>query len=70
MEPFYAAANCDQVPTVEEWTKWMHEAPADQAAGLLRHAHSCLAQNVKEQRWGELLTIAERILRERNILQP
>ena len=67
MDTYYMAANCDQVPTVEEWIKWMHEAPEAQALGLLRHAHSCLSQSVQNQLWGELINIAERALQERNI---
>jgi len=63
----YIAANCDEIPTTEEWTKWMKNAPADQALGMLHHAHSCLSQNVKNQRWGVLIGVAEQILRERSI---
>jgi len=63
----YIAANCDQIPSIHEWTKWMNEAPADQAVGLLRHAHSCLSQNVQNQQWGVLIGIAEDILKARSI---
>lgn len=61
------AANCDETPTVDVWTKWVTEAPPETALKLRQHALMCLAQNVQSQQWGELIGIAERVLRERDI---
>jgi hypothetical protein len=58
------AANCDQVPTVEWWTEAMRQSGTKEASKLVRHAQLCLRQNPQ---WGELLTIAERIVSERGI---
>ena len=57
----------DEIPTTEKWTKWMTEAPADEALRLRQHALSCLHQNVHAQQWGVLIGIAEQILRVRGI---
>jgi len=60
-------ANCDQVPTKEEWAAQIREATPEDALRLLDYANFCLARNVQDQRWGLLIGIAERILRERRI---
>ena len=61
------AANCHQVPTLEWWNEAMQKSQPDEALKLLRHAHLCLNQN---QQWGEFVSVAERVLRERGITQP
>jgi hypothetical protein len=61
------AQDPSQVPTTEQWTKWMTDAPVEQALGLRQHALSCLHQNIQEQRWGILIGIAGHILRVRGI---
>ena len=63
----YNADDCELIPPVEQWTKWMNEAPADRALGQLRHAQFCHSQNVKNQQWGVLIGIAEQILKARLI---
>lgn len=67
MEPYYFAANCDEIPTIEKWAEMMQKSSSDDALKLRRHALSCLSQNVQNQRWGVLVGIAERVLGEREI---
>jgi hypothetical protein len=57
----------DDMPTIEQWTQWMHDAPPDQALTLLDIAQARLAQNVQNQRWGVLIGIAHNVLRDRGI---
>jgi len=64
---YMIAGNCDQIPNVEEWTEWLNEAPPETALKLRQHALGCLAQNVKDQRWGVLAGIAEQVLTRRNV---
>jgi hypothetical protein len=61
------AANCDQVPSVDDWTKRVSEALSEEVLKLRQHALGCLAQNVKDQRWGVLAGIASKILTDRGV---
>lgn len=61
------AGNCDQIPSVEEWTKRINEAPSETILKLRQHALGCLAQNIQSQQWGILAGIAERVLTERGV---
>jgi hypothetical protein len=45
----------------------MQKASPYEALKLRQHAIICLAQNLQNQRWGVLIGIAERVLRERGI---
>lgn len=64
---YMIAGNCDQLPSVEEWTTRVNKAPSEVVLKLRQHALGCLAQNVQDQRWGILVGIAEGVLRERGV---
>ena len=64
---YVMAGNCDQIPTAEDWTRWVNEASPEIVLKLRQHALGCLAQNVQDQRWGVLIGIAEMALKERCI---
>lgn len=61
------SGGCDEAPSVEEWTNRVRAASSDEVQKLRQHVLGCLAQNVKEQRWGVLAGIAAQVLLERNV---
>jgi len=61
---FDLTSSCDP-PSVALWTKAMREAPADVVLGMRQHAIRCLHHD--NPNWSLLLTLGEKILRERSI---
>jgi hypothetical protein len=64
---YQISGGCDEVPGVEEWTEHVNAASTEELLRLRQHALGCLAQNIKNQRWGVLVGIAERVLTDRNV---
>jgi hypothetical protein len=64
-----AIETVEAVPSVEEWTKMMDDASAEEAIKLWQLSIACLAAtNCQDQDgWGRRIGIAERILDKRGI---
>ncbi len=63
----------ETVPSVEEWTRWMENASAEEALRMWQHAEDCLRTAIDlgsdplQTSWGEHIGSAQRVLRDRGI---
>ena len=61
------AANCREVPPLEEWEQRLRSVSDEELQNLRQHALGCLAQDIPSQTWAPHVGIVEQLLAERGI---
>jgi hypothetical protein len=61
------SANCDNVPSPEEWERRLRSVSDEELHRLWQHALDCLAQDILSQKWAQHVGIAERLLTGRGV---